>query len=193
MSDVMNNILGRSQYETPQDAEYSAAPATADSEAEDATATPESVEAEEIEEPSATESLAESADKEPSGDDNDAAAAKGEEENVPEEAAPVTEARPAAGTRGSTTVGDGVVTKIVTRVARGPEGVYSLLDDDVAVEIEGDVATIQVSLVIEFGHAVKALAEQLRTDVIEAVEGFLGLDVAAVDIHIADVHFPDAG
>jgi uncharacterized alkaline shock family protein YloU len=114
-------------------------------------------------------------------------------EDVAEEAEPVTEARPAAGTRGSTTVGDGVVTKIVTRVARGPEGVYSLADDDVAVEIEGDVATIQVSLVIEFGHAVKALAEQLRTDVIEAVEGFLGLDVAAVDIHIADVHFPDAG
>jgi uncharacterized alkaline shock family protein YloU len=70
--------------------------------------------------------------------------------------------------------------------------VHSLAADGISVEVDGDVATIKVSLVIEFGHAVKALAEQVRTDVIEAVEQFLNFDVAAVDVHISDIHLPTA-
>jgi uncharacterized alkaline shock family protein YloU len=106
---------------------------------------------------------------------------------------PVTaETRPAAGTRGSTTVDDGVVAKIVNMVARKAEGVHGLGDEGISVELDGDIATIKVSLVVEFGHAVKALAEQIRINVIEAVEQFLGLDVAVVDIHVTDIHLPDA-
>ncbi|MEA5367048.1 Asp23/Gls24 family envelope stress response protein [Amycolatopsis sp., V23-08] len=101
-------------------------------------------------------------------------------------------ARPAAGTRGATTIGDDVVVKIVARVARKAEGVHEIAADGVEVAVDGDVATITISLVIEFGHAVKALGEQIRTDVIEAVEQFLGLDVEGVDVHVADIHFPDA-
>ncbi|WP_328648570.1 Asp23/Gls24 family envelope stress response protein [Amycolatopsis sp. NBC_00348] len=101
-------------------------------------------------------------------------------------------ARPAAGTRGATTIGDDVVVKIVYRVARKAEGVHELTSDDVEVAVDGDVATITISVVIDFGHAVKALAEKIRTDVIDAVEKFLGLDVEGVDVHIADIHFPDA-
>ncbi|WP_410620983.1 Asp23/Gls24 family envelope stress response protein [Amycolatopsis sp. cmx-8-4] len=101
-------------------------------------------------------------------------------------------ARPAAGTRGATTIGDDVVVTIVYRVARKAEGVHELTSDDVEVAVDGDVATITISVVIDFGHAVKALAEKIRTDVIDAVEQFLGLDVEGVDVHIADIHFPDA-
>lgn len=101
-------------------------------------------------------------------------------------------ARPAAGTRGATTIGDDVVVKIVYRVARKAEGVHELTSDDVEVAVDGDVATITISVVIDFGHAVKALAAKIRTDVIDAVEKFLGLDVEGVDVHIADIHFPDA-
>ncbi|SFW83483.1 Asp23/Gls24 family envelope stress response protein [Amycolatopsis australiensis] len=101
-------------------------------------------------------------------------------------------ARPAAGSRGSTTVADGVVSKIVTRVTRQAEGVHELDEAGTSVEVEGEVATIAVTLVVEFGRAVKTLAEQLRTNVIEAVEEHLGLEVATVDIHVADIHFPDA-
>lgn len=82
--------------------------------------------------------------------------------------------------------------KIVYRVARKAEGVHELTSDDVEVAVDGDVATITISVVIDFGHAVKALAEKIRTDVIDAVEKFLGLDVEGVDVHIADIHFPDA-
>jgi uncharacterized alkaline shock family protein YloU len=106
---------------------------------------------------------------------------------------PVTaETRPAAGTRGSTTVGDGVVAKIVNMVTRKTEGVHGLDDEGISVEVDGDIATIKVSLVVEFGHAVKALAEQIRINVIEAVEQFLSLDVAVVDVHVTDIHLPDA-
>lgn len=107
---------------------------------------------------------------------------------------PITaEARPAAGTRGSTTVGDGVVTKIVNLVARKAEGVHDLGDEGISVEVDGEVATIKVSLVVEFGHAVNPVAEQVRVNVVEAVEQFLGLDVAVVDVHVTDIHIPDAG
>ncbi|MFI6094751.1 Asp23/Gls24 family envelope stress response protein [Lentzea sp. NPDC051213] len=100
-------------------------------------------------------------------------------------------ARAAAGTRGNITVDDAVVAKVVTIVAGKIDGVHSLAADGISVEVDGDVATIKVSLVIEFGHAIKALAEQVRTDVIEAVEQFLGYDVAAVDVHVSDIHLPE--
>jgi uncharacterized alkaline shock family protein YloU len=121
-----------------------------------------------------------------------AVAAETEDDDI-DQAEPVTaETRTAAGTRGSTTVGDGVVAKIVNMVARKAEGVHGLGDEGISVEVDGDIATIKVSLVVEFGHAVKALAEQIRINVIEAVEQFLSLDVAVVDIHVADIHLPDA-
>ncbi|MEV6620690.1 Asp23/Gls24 family envelope stress response protein [Amycolatopsis sp. NPDC051106] len=100
--------------------------------------------------------------------------------------------RAAAGARGSTTVADGVVSKIVIRVARKAEGVYELDEAGTSVEVEGEVATIAVTLVVEFGRAVKTLAEQIRIQVVEAVEQYLGLEVASVDVHVADIHFPDA-
>lgn len=106
---------------------------------------------------------------------------------------PVTaETRPAAGTRGDTSVGDGVVAKVVTMVALKAEGVYGFDDKGTSVELDGDIATIKVSLVVEFGHVVKTVAKQTRIAVIEAVEQFLSLDVAGVDVHVTDIHLPDA-
>lgn len=115
-----------------------------------------------------------------------------EEAPVPVVAETEADSRPAAGTRGSTTVADGVVSKIVIRVARKAEGVYELDEAGTSVEVEGEVATIAVTLVVEFGRAVKALAEQIRVQLVEAVEDYLGLEVASVDVHVADIHFPDA-
>ncbi|TDV35444.1 Asp23/Gls24 family envelope stress response protein [Actinophytocola oryzae] len=104
----------------------------------------------------------------------------------------VVETRAAADTRGSTTVGDGVVAKLVHMVVRRTGGVHDLDEEGSSIAVDDDVATIKVSLVVEYGHAVKPLAGQIRVDVIEAVEQFLGLDVAAVDVHVSDIHQPDA-
>ncbi|MEU0529901.1 Asp23/Gls24 family envelope stress response protein [Amycolatopsis tolypomycina] len=101
-------------------------------------------------------------------------------------------ARPAAGSRGSTTIADGVVGKIVLRIAGRTEGVHSVAEDGVKVELADDVAWVTIPVVIEFGHAVKALGEQLRVAVIDAVEQYLGLDVEVVDVHVTDIHFPEA-
>jgi uncharacterized alkaline shock family protein YloU len=106
---------------------------------------------------------------------------------------PVTaETRAAADTRGSVTVGDGVVAKVVNIVVGKIDGVHSLDDDGISIEVADDIATIKVSLAVEYGHPIKALAEQIRVGVIEAVEEFLGLDVAAVDVHVSDIHPPTA-
>ncbi|MBP2185495.1 hypothetical protein [Amycolatopsis magusensis] len=58
---------------------------------------------------------------------------------------------------------DVVVAKVVNMVARKAEGVHDL-GESVSTGIDGDIATIKISLVVEFGHPVKALAEQLRVD-----------------------------
>jgi uncharacterized alkaline shock family protein YloU len=100
------------------------------------------------------------------------------------------ETRPAAGTRGTITVGEGVAAKVVNVVAGKVDGVHSIDDGGISVEVDDGIATIKVSLVVEYGHAIKALAEQIRVDVIEAVEQLLGLDVAAVDVHVSDIHLP---
>ena len=69
---------------------------------------------------------------------------------------------------------------------------HSIDDEGISVEADGDIATIRISLVVEYGHPIRALAERVRTDVIEAVEQFFSLDVAAVDIHVSDIHQPAA-
>lgn len=102
------------------------------------------------------------------------------------------EARPEAGTRGNTTVSDAVIAKVVTMVAGEVDGVHRLDDDDSEVAVDGRVAMIRISLVVEYGQAVTALAERIRTDVIDAVEQGLGLDVASVDIHVGDIHTEEA-
>ncbi|GHG07480.1 MULTISPECIES: Asp23/Gls24 family envelope stress response protein [Amycolatopsis] len=109
----------------------------------------------------------------------------------PEADAPAT--RPAPGSRGSTTVADGVVGKIVTRIAAQTEGVHSVAGDGITVELADEVAWVTIPVVVEFGHAVKALGEQIRVAVIDAVEQYLGLGVEVVDVHVTDIHFPEAG
>ncbi len=206
--------------ETEQDDEPVAADDEADDEATDEDEVVaedeagDAEESEESEEPTAVEE-SEEAEESAAAEEDEAAEAESDEEIEPvavEEDEPVavvedepvavveaeeaeetaTPARAAAGARGSVSVDNGVIAKVVTIVAAKIDGVHSLDADGISVEVDGDVASIKVSLVIEFGHSVKALAEQVRTDVIEAVEQFLNFDVEAVDVHVSDIHLPTA-
>ncbi len=210
MSDVINSIFGRAENETPSSESYEYGTTATDTVDAGTTETVEP--AEDTAEAETEEDTAEAVSEEDTADEaaGSSDSAQDTEEAVSEEAeAPAVEeaetpaavvvadeteeaARPAAGTRGSTTVADGVVSKIVIRVARGAEGVHELDEAGTSVEVDGEVATIAVTLVVEFGRAVKTLAEQIRVQVIEAVEEYLGLEVATVDVHVADIHFPDA-
>ncbi|WP_329047050.1 Asp23/Gls24 family envelope stress response protein [Amycolatopsis sp. NBC_01488] len=186
-----DDTTGTDEAEDVEDAAVDAV--ESDDEESDAAVADEAVADEEDDETVADEAVADGEDDESEADADDAvgeeteAAEAGEPEETEEAAT-----RSAAGVRGTTTVADGVVAKIVTRVAAKAEGVYELDEAGTSVEVLGDDATITVALVIEFGHAVKALAEQIRVQVIEAVEQYLGLEVATVDVHVADIHFPDA-
>lgn len=216
MSDVINGLYGRSQHDTTASGGY--VPTTTSAHTTEDVLEEAAFAGETTGEDGVTGSLteipsdkAESADEdEPAAeaeivDEEQPAAAEAEADDAPaavtaeagaediDQPEEITaEARPAAATRGNTTVEDGVVAKVVDLLVRKAEGVHALAEDGISVDVDGEVVTVKISLVLEFGHAVKAVAERIRTSVIEAVEGFLGLDVAVVDVHVTDVHVTDA-
>lgn len=121
-----------------------------------------------------------------------------------------------AAERGTTTIANEVVEKIAGIAAREVPGVYDLggdvarmfaavkervglgdagedSDRGVRVRLDGRVALITVTIVIEFGFVVHSVTEKVRAKVISAVENLLGLEVAQVDIVVDDVHVEDAG
>jgi uncharacterized alkaline shock family protein YloU len=137
--------------------------------------------------------IVDSRDASVESDDAPAATESASDQSEPVAAASPPVSRTAAGMRGSTTVDGGVVAKVVNMVAGEPDGVYGLDDEGSSVAVDDDVATIRVALVVEYGHPVRALAEKVRINVVDALEQFLGLDVAAVDVHVSDIHQPEAG
>ena len=113
--------------------------------------------------------------------------------------------------RGATTIADEVVEKIAGIAARGVPGVHDLggdvarvfaglkervglgdADDDtdrgVSVRLDGEQATVEITLVIEYGQVVRTVTEAVRAEVIAAVERMLSLQVTEVNIRVDDVH-----
>ena len=115
------------------------------------------------------------------------------------------------GGRGATTIADSVVTKVAGIAAREVAGVYALggtgaraigsvtqrvgigdaRSQGVSVEVQERRATIELTVVVEYGESIPRLAEALREQVIKRVESITGLEVAAVDIGVDDLHFAD--
>jgi uncharacterized alkaline shock family protein YloU len=118
--------------------------------------------------------------------------------------------------RGMTTIADEVVEKIAGIAARDVPGVYDLggdvarvfaavreriglgeADEDtdrgVKVRLEGGTASVDITLVIEYGFVVHSVTDKVRAKVINAVENMLGLEVTEVNINVDDVHVPDDG
>ena len=116
--------------------------------------------------------------------------------------------------RGTTTIADEVVEKIAGIATREVPGVHDLggdvarvfaglreriglgdSDDDtdrgIKVRLEGRRATVDITLVIEYGFVVHSVTDKVRANVIGAVENLLGLEVAEVNIRVDDVHVPD--
>jgi uncharacterized alkaline shock family protein YloU len=99
--------------------------------------------------------------------------------------------------RGTTTVPNMVIEKIITMSAREVPGVYAFGgtgdggERPVMITLEGRTATVRIRLVIEYGFAVHTVTEKVRTKVISALENLFGLDVTAVDLVVEDIHVPD--
>ena len=113
--------------------------------------------------------------------------------------------------QGDTTIADTVVAKIAGIAAREVPGVFAMgnaakravsgltsrvtgqasVSSGVSVEKGESQATVDVSVVVEYGASIVTVSEQIRENVIRAVEFGTGLEVVSVDVNISDVHLPD--
>lgn len=115
---------------------------------------------------------------------------------------------------GDTTIADTVVAKIAGIAAREVPGVYAMgnaarralgnlqqripggssqssVSAGVAVEKGESQTAIDVSVVVEYGASIVDVSEQIRENIIRAVEFGTGLEVVTVDVNVTDVHLPD--
>lgn len=112
--------------------------------------------------------------------------------------------------RGTTSLGDAVVTKVASIAAREVPGVYELgggaaraigsvgqrvglstqRTQGVAVEVGEREAAIDLTLVIDYGESIPQVSQAVRDNVIKRVEGITGLSVKEVNIAVDDLYFP---
>ncbi|MFF8282235.1 Asp23/Gls24 family envelope stress response protein [Streptomyces albus] len=117
-----------------------------------------------------------------------------------------------AGSRGRTTIADGVVEKIAGMAARDVVGVHAMgggmsrtfgavrdrvpgggksVTRGVKAEV-GEVQTaLDLEIVIDYGVSIADVARSVRENVVSAVERMTGLEVVEVNIAVSDVKLPD--
>ena len=109
---------------------------------------------------------------------------------------------------GTTSIEDVVLSKIAGIAAREVSGVWALggqaarvvgalrdsvgattnVQQGVTVTSSDGKATVDVSIVAEYGVAIHELAEAIRTNITTAIERMTGTDVAGVNVTVYDVH-----
>ena len=115
--------------------------------------------------------------------------------------------------RGTTTIQDGVVSKLAGIAAQEVEGVRmggggtsqavgSIISAvpgvggsasqsrGVSVEVGDLEAAVDLSMSVQYGRAIHQVAEAVRRNVIRRVESLVGLRVAEVNIAVNDIFFP---
>lgn len=129
---------------------------------------------------------------------------------------PVRAQRPGRGAslkteRGVTSIADGVVAKVAGIASREVPGVWTMgggtsralgavtqrvgIADErsqgVSVEVGEREAAVDLTVVIEYGESIPQVADQIRDNVVQRIEGITGLRVTEVNIEVNDLHFPD--
>ncbi|MEU3182623.1 Asp23/Gls24 family envelope stress response protein [Streptomyces sp. NPDC006923] len=117
------------------------------------------------------------------------------------------------GSRGRTTIADGVVEKIAGLAARDVLGVHAMGSGmsrtfgavrdrvpgggkaSVSRGVKAEVGEVQTALdleiVVDYGVSITDVAVAVRENVISAVERMTGLEVVEVNIAVSDVKLPD--
>ena len=122
-----------------------------------------------------------------------------------------------AGGPGRTTIADAVVAKIAVLAAREIPGVHAMggararhqgagapaqrqrqgaetaYGPGVSVAVGQGQATVDLEIVTYYGQSIVEVAEAVRTNVIERIEGMTGLDVAEVNITVDDLYVEGSG
>lgn len=115
---------------------------------------------------------------------------------------------------GDTTIADTVVAKMAGIATREIPGVYAMgsaarralgsltqripgggtqsnVTGGVSVQKGESQTAIDVSVVVEYGSSIVDVSQQIRDNVIRAVEFGTGLEVVSVDVDVTDVHLPE--
>ncbi|MER6998377.1 Asp23/Gls24 family envelope stress response protein [Streptomyces sp. NPDC000410] len=117
------------------------------------------------------------------------------------------------GTRGRTTIADGVVEKIAGLAARDVVGVHAMGSGvsrtfgavrdrvpggaraSVTRGVKAEVGEVQTALdleiVVDYGVSISDVARAVRENVVSAVERMTGLEVVEVNIAVSDVKLPE--
>ncbi|MFI1399661.1 Asp23/Gls24 family envelope stress response protein [Streptomyces sp. NPDC020681] len=117
------------------------------------------------------------------------------------------------GSRGRTTIADGVVEKIAGLAARDVLGVHAMgsglsrtfgavrdrvpgsAKSNVTRGVKAEVGEVQTALdleiVVDYGVSIADVARAVRENVISAVERMTGLEVVEVNIAVSDVKLPE--
>ncbi len=105
-------------------------------------------------------------------------------------------------TTGNLKVSEEVVSTIAKQVVEETEGVYGLalppvplkemiirsgVQKPIRITLNGDVAVIDIGLVLKLGYRVKEIAEKVQNDVKEEVQNMAGITVSAVNVYVANV------
>ncbi|MDQ0841950.1 MULTISPECIES: Asp23/Gls24 family envelope stress response protein [unclassified Streptomyces] len=122
---------------------------------------------------------------------------------------------PEPGSRGRTTIADGVVEKIAGLAAKDVLGVHAMgggfsrtfgavrdrvqpgggKTSNVARGVKAEVGEVQTAIdleiVIDYGVSISDVARAVRENVVSAVERMTGLEVVEVNIAVSDVKLPD--
>ncbi|MGI5824496.1 MAG: Asp23/Gls24 family envelope stress response protein [Bacillota bacterium] len=64
------------------------------------------------------------------------------------------------------------------------------LTKGVKVEINDDVAFIDISIIVEYGSKIPEVAKNIQENVKESVVTMTGLEIGAVNVHVQGVAFP---
>jgi uncharacterized alkaline shock family protein YloU len=111
--------------------------------------------------------------------------------------------------KGTTTIANGVVTKIAGIAAREVAGVHKLgggvaralgavtqrlpggesPSQGVSVETGETEAAVDVTVVVEYGESIPNVAQQIRENIVQRIEGLTGLKVTQVNVEVNDLHF----
>jgi uncharacterized alkaline shock family protein YloU len=111
--------------------------------------------------------------------------------------------------RGTTTVGEGVVLKVAGIAASEVAGVYALggtaaravgsltsrvgIGDErtqgVSVEVGETEAAVDLTVVVEYGESIPKVAHAIRENIVRRIEGITGLKTTEVNITVNDLHF----
>ena len=114
--------------------------------------------------------------------------------------------------KGKTSVASSVVQKIAGKASRETPGVHELgtgrartmgamrqripgssgpsVGQGVAVEVGEREAAVDLDVVVEYGESIPGVADQVRRNVVRAIERFTGLQVIEVNIAVDDVYIP---